>query len=121
MCSSDLFGAAALTRAIDLVARASDPAMSELLKPFVLRTVAHYLANAKAGDRPHCPVARFHLSNGARLERLNWLADTSAKGIAQSAGVMVNYLYRLPHIDDNHERFAREGQVVVSSEVRRLL
>ena len=95
--------------------------MSELLKPFVLRTVAHYLANAKAGDRPHCPVARFHLSNGARLERLNWLADTSAKGIAQSAGVMVNYLYRLPHIDDNHERFAREGQVVVSSEVRRLL
>jgi len=115
------FGAAALTRAIDLVARANDPGMSELLKPLVLRTVAHYLANAKAGDRPHCPVARFHLSNGARLERLNWLADTSAKGIAQSAGVMVNYLYRLPHIDDNHERFAREGQVVASSEVRRLL
>jgi len=114
-------GAAALTRAIDFVARANDPSMSDLLKPFVLRTVAHYLTEAKAGDRPHCPVARFHLSNGARLERLNWLADTAPKGIAQSAGVMVNYLYRLSHIDDNHERFAREGQVVASSEVRKLL
>lgn len=114
-------GAASLNRAIDRVARANDPALSDLLKPFVLRTVAHYLAEAKSGDRPHCPVARFHLSNGARLERLNWLADTSTKGIAQSAGVMVNYLYRLSHIDDNHERFAREGQVVASSEVRRLL
>lgn len=113
--------AASLNRAIDLVARANDATMSELLKPFVLHAVAHYLSQARSGDRPHCPVARFHLSNGARLERLNWLADTSARGIAQSAGVMVNYLYRLPHIDDNHERYAREGQVVASSEVRRLL
>jgi len=114
-------GAAALVRAIDQVARTHDPDLPDLLKPFVLRAVAYYLTNAKSADRPHCPVARFHLSNGARLERLNWLADTSPKGIAQSAGVMVNYLYRLPHIDDNHERYAREGQVVTSSEVRRLL
>ncbi|MBC7780716.1 MAG: malonyl-CoA decarboxylase [Proteobacteria bacterium] len=114
-------GAAALNRAIDLAARAHGSVLAELLKPIVLRIVAHYLTTARSSDRPHCPVARFHLSNGARLERLNWLADTSAKGIAQSSGVMVNYLYRLPHIDDNHERFAREGLVVTSSEVRRLL
>jgi malonyl-CoA decarboxylase len=113
--------AAALNRVIDLVARANDPSLSDALKPYLLRTVTRYLTEAKSSERAHCPVARFHLSNGARLERLNWLADTSAKGIAQSAGVMVNYLYHLRHIDDNHERFAREGQVVTSSEVRRLL
>ena len=70
--------------------------------------------------KPRDPVARFHLSNGASVHRLNWLGDRSRNGMKQSAGVMVNYLYRLDDIDQNHERFVRDGAVASSSEVRRL-
>jgi malonyl-CoA decarboxylase len=66
-------------------------------------------------------VARFHLGNGARLERVNWLADTSARGIKQSAGLMVNYLYKLDDIEENHEAFEREGRIVMADAVKRLL
>jgi malonyl-CoA decarboxylase len=66
-------------------------------------------------------VARFHLSNGSRIERLNWLADTSANGIAQSAGLMVNYLYKLSDIEANHEAYRGEGKVTTSSAIRSLL
>jgi malonyl-CoA decarboxylase len=65
-------------------------------------------------------VAHFHLSNGARVERLNWLGDLSAKGLTQSAGIMVNYLYRLDHIEANHEAYRGEGMVAASSAVRNL-
>jgi len=66
-------------------------------------------------------VARFHLGNGARLERINWLGDLSAKGLRESAGIMVNYLYRLEDIEKNHEAYANEGEVVASSAVKKLL
>jgi malonyl-CoA decarboxylase len=66
-------------------------------------------------------VARFHLGNGARLERINWLGDLSAKGLRESAGIMVNYLYRLDDIEKNHEAFANEGEVVASSAVKKLV
>ena len=66
-------------------------------------------------------MARFHLGNGARLERLNWLADTSDKGLSESAGLMVNYRYVLKDIERNHEAFANAGEVVASSAVRNLL
>jgi malonyl-CoA decarboxylase len=66
-------------------------------------------------------VARFHLGNGARLERINWLGDLSQKGLRESAGVMVNYLYRLDDIEKNHEAYANEGEVVASSAVKKLL
>jgi malonyl-CoA decarboxylase len=67
------------------------------------------------------PVARFHLGNGARLERINWLGDLSPKGLRESAGIMVNYLYRLDDIEKNHEAYANEGEVVASSAVKKLL
>ncbi|CCE12163.1 putative malonyl-CoA decarboxylase (MCD) [Bradyrhizobium sp. STM 3843] len=67
------------------------------------------------------PVARFHLGNGARLERINWLGDLSPKGLRESAGIMVNYLYRLDDIEKNHEAFANEGEVVASSAVKKLI
>jgi malonyl-CoA decarboxylase len=67
------------------------------------------------------PVARFHLGNGARLERINWLGDLSPKGLRESAGIMVNYLYRLDDIEKNHEAFANDGEVVASSAVKKLL
>jgi malonyl-CoA decarboxylase len=66
-------------------------------------------------------VARFHLDNGARIERLNWLADTSEKGIEQSAGIMVNYLYDPGEIERNHEAYRLHGKVALSGEIRRLL
>ena len=66
-------------------------------------------------------MARFHLGNGARLERLNWLADGSDNGITQSYGLMVNYLYDLDDIEKNHEAYAEGRRVVASNAVRRLL
>jgi len=93
----------------------------ESLRPTLTRLCAHYLVEAKDQDRPLDPVARFHLGNGARLDRINWLADTSPRGIKQSAGIMVNYLYRPDEIEDNHEAYAREGRVVMSDAVKRLL
>ena len=70
---------------------------------------------------PVDPVARFHLGNGARLERINWLADMSETGLAQSHGLMVNYLYELADIEKNHEAFAQQRTVVASSAVTKLV
>lgn len=92
------------------------------LEQVLPRAVARYLLYAKnGGDKPIDPVARFHLGNGARLERVNWLGDLSAKGIAQAAGLMVNYFYDLREIERNHEIFANKGEVVASRLVRNLL
>jgi malonyl-CoA decarboxylase len=83
---------------------------------------AFYFLKAKQpSGRPVDPVARFHLGNGARLERLNFLGDGSAKGMKQSFGVMVNYLYALGDIEANHEAFAEHGTVVASEAVRKAL
>ena len=65
-------------------------------------------------------MARFHLGNGARLERLDWLADTSPKGLSQSHGFMVNYLYDPDEIEKNHEAYAERRDVVASNAVKRL-
>ena len=81
---------------------------------------ARYLVREKRGDRPLDPVARFHLANGARVERINWMGDRSAKGLAESAGLMVNYLYRVDDIAANHEAFVTRGKVAASSEARAL-
>ena len=82
---------------------------------------AHYLLNAKRADnRPIDPVARFHLNNGARVQAIHADADISAKGMQQSAGLMVNYLYDLPHLAENHEDFAANNTVSASNDVRNL-
>jgi len=77
--------------------------------------VAHYLVNEKSRNNPMDPVARFHLGNGARLERINWLGDNSENGLAQSSGLLVNYYYSLKDIEKNHEAFANNKKVVASS------
>jgi malonyl-CoA decarboxylase len=83
---------------------------------------AYYFLKARRPDgRVVDPVARFHLGNGARLERINWMGDLSPKGLAESCGVMVNYLYDLAEIERNHEAFANQGVVVASSAVKKLL
>ena len=92
------------------------------LKPVVMSAAALFLLTGKsAKGKPLDPVARFHLGNGARLERVNWLANVSPRGIEESYGVMVNYLYDLPSIEANHEAFEREGLVIHSAEVEALL
>ncbi len=82
--------------------------------------VAHYLVNEKSRERPLDPVSRFHLGNGARLERINWLGDTSINGLKQSAGLLVNYYYSLKDIEKNHEAYANDKKVVASSAIQSL-
>jgi len=65
-------------------------------------------------------VARFHLGNGARLDRINWRADLSRKSLGQSGGIMVNYLYDLDEIEKNHEAYSNQNSVVASLAVTRL-
>ena len=84
----------------------------------LLQLAAIYLTQEKASDgRPADAVARFHLGNGARLERLNFLGDPSPKGLKQSHGIMVNYRYALDEIQQNHEAYAERGIIAVSSVV----
>ena len=98
-----------------------DKAAADGLKETMTRLGAYYLVLAKnSRDRLVDPVARFHLGNGARLERINWLADVSDRGMAQSYGMMVNYLYELKDIERNHEAFANEGKVAAASAVTKL-
>jgi malonyl-CoA decarboxylase len=82
---------------------------------------AEYLLHAKKGILPMDPVARFHLGNGARIHRIRTGADLSDKGLAQSRGTMVNYLYDTRYIERNHEQFMTEGKIDSSSEVQKLL
>lgn len=88
------------------------------------RLAARYLTQAKSAKGavplPHDPVARFHLGNGARIERINPRGDASARGLAQSFGVMVNYLYDPADIEENVENFARDGVVATTGDVRRM-
>ena len=92
----------------------------ELLQKLLQRVCAWYLLHAKLNDEPFDPVARFHLGNGAALERLNWLGDTSESGVARSAGMMVNYVYRLEDVEHNHERYFANRAVVASRAVEKL-
>jgi len=99
----------------------NDPATAERLRDPVVRAAASYFLTARTRTRaPIDPVARFHLGNGARLERINWLADPSPKGLQQSHGIMVNYLYDLNDIEKNHEAYAGNRTIVASTAVRRL-
>ncbi len=112
----------AILNALDTPNWADDPDIAEQVKAELLPLAAYYFIEAK-GSRGHPldPVARFHLGNGARLERLNFLGDRSEKGMQQSYGLMVNYLYALDQIEANHEAFAEKGQVASSSAVRKML
>ncbi|WP_298951961.1 malonyl-CoA decarboxylase [uncultured Methylobacterium sp.] len=100
----------------------ADKAKAEAVKKALLPAAAYYFLRAKtARGKPVDPVARFHLGNGARLERLNHLGDVSPKGLAQAHGLMVNYLYDLGAIEKNHETYANLGTVSASMAVNREL
>ena len=109
--------------ALVVVAGADAPgeaAPAEDAKDDLMRLCARYLLHAKRGAYPLDPVARFHLRNGARLERINWMADPSPAGLAQSAGLMVNYVYDEAAVVANHEAFVNEGRIAHSRAVAAL-
>jgi malonyl-CoA decarboxylase len=118
----DLAGADdALLRLLDRPEWVDDLRIAAALREPLLRLAARYLLHARTpSGRALDPVAHFHLSNGARVEQLDWLGDRSPKGLQQSAGLMVNYLYRLGDIEANHEAYRDEGRVAASSTVRGL-
>ena len=99
-----------------------DKTLSEVLRAPLLRLCAHYLLIEKRGGGTATDsVAHFHLNNGARVEQLNWRADMSERGLAQSNGVMLNYLYDLKTIDSNHESYRAGEEVMASATVKNLL
>lgn len=87
----------------------------------LLKLAAHYLVDEKRRTHAADPVAHFHLSNGARVERLNWMANPEGAGWDRSLGLMVNYRYQLKAIEENHDRYVRDGTVAVSDEIKKLL
>lgn len=93
---------------------------NDALKQDLMALCATYLTGVGPDRRPLDPVARFHLRNGARLERINWLGDTSPKGLSQSHGMLVNYVYDLATVTKNHEKFVYEHIVTSSNAVRQL-
>jgi malonyl-CoA decarboxylase len=99
-----------------------DAELATQLRAVLEPLAAYYFLKARtAKGRLIDSVARFHLGNGARLERIDWLGDLSPKGLRESAGIMVNYLYRLEDIEKNHEAYANQDEVAASSAVKKLL
>ncbi len=99
----------------------TEPSFTAVLQPLLTRLCAAYLTEDRGGKGPSDPVARFHLGNGARLESINWLGNTAPKGLVESFGIMVNYLYDPDWIEVNHEAFVKKGVVVRSADVEALL
>ena len=111
--------AAQLVSAVETADKAQALDAKSPVRQVLLHCAAHYLGRALHEGKPIDPVARFHLGNGARVERLNWAGDPSAKGHKQSYGLMVNYLYDLKRIDRHRTQLA-EGQIAASREIEGL-
>jgi malonyl-CoA decarboxylase len=89
-----------------------------------VRRLNHGIGYATAARQPSIridPVARFHLGNGALLERINWLGNSAPRDIQESFGIMLNYLYDHDSIEDKHEAFVRDRTIVRSPDVDALL
>ena len=96
--------------------------LAQQLRAVLEPLAAYYFLKARTPKgRLIDSVARFHLGNGARLERIDWLGDLSSKGLRESAGIMVNYLYRLDDIEKNHEAYANRDEIAASNAVKKLL
>ncbi|KAL2630264.1 hypothetical protein R1flu_014950 [Riccia fluitans] len=96
---------------------AKSPKLAEALRAPLMRLCARYLIVEKKRGRALDPVTNFHVRNGASVERLNWLGDTSPKGLESSAGMMVNYIYRLENIDKNNQSYLNKGIIVTSPSI----
>ena len=111
---------AAVPAALAALEGKSSDASLAAVKPWCLALAARYLVKEMNQGEPLDPVARFHLGNGARVERINWAADPSPRGMKQSFGLMVNYLYDLDKLDDNRTQLA-QGRVPASRAVKGLM
>ncbi|GER56296.1 malonyl-CoA decarboxylase family protein [Striga asiatica] len=92
--------------------------LSIALKNPLMRLCARYLLQEKKRGKALDSVGNFHLQNGAMVGRINWLADRSEKGLNQSAGIMVNYIYKVDHIEENAQSYFSKGKIQASEEVR---
>ena len=119
--SGDLFGTKNLSAAVSgLLSRGDwhqDREVSAALRPGLLRAAKRYLTDTQSKGRLACPVAHFHAGNGALLGRINWLGDVSPKGLAQSAGVMVNYVYELDRVERCQNDYSLTGELPLGPEV----
>jgi malonyl-CoA decarboxylase len=98
-----------------------DETLAESRREPLLQLAAHYLSNEKRkGKTALDSVAHFHLSNGAEIAQLNWLGDSSINGLKQSAGLMVNYLYDLPHIETRSQDYSAQGSIAQSAKIKTL-
>lgn len=102
-------------------AESSKEDSSKALQQTLMQSCARYLLEAKRGSQALDRVAHFHLTNGARIKQINWAANLSSKGIKQSAGMMVNYLYDLPSIEKFHEEYSSQATISATSNVKKLL
>lgn len=112
------------TALADTLARhdwAGDARLAAALREPMEKLAARYLLQEKSGGQPLDTVAHFHLNNGAYVSQLFWLADTSPRGTRQSYGMMVSYRYDIAKVDENHERFLRDGHIAAARRVQRLL
>jgi malonyl-CoA decarboxylase len=114
-------GLATLVAKGDAVTAADIAATPSALQAEMMERCARYLVSTDAGVGARDPVARFHLANGARLERLNWLGDTSATGLHRSYGFTVNYEYRLADLERNHDAYANQYRVASSRAFQQLV
>jgi len=112
------------TALADALARPEWPGDARIegaLREPMAKLCARYLLQEKSETQPLDPVAQFHLNNGAQVSRIFWLADISARGMRQSYGMMASYRYDLSEVDENHERFLKDGHVAAARRVLRLL
>ena len=110
--------------AVELINVEFTPEQQDILQ----NLVTYYLARVRKKSREDTtvslamdPVAHFHLSNGAKIERVNWMADSSPNGLKQSAGMMVNYLYELPNIESNSRKYSEQRTIVLSGKIKKRL
>ena len=108
----------------DALARTEWPADTRIareLRELMEKLAARYVLQEKSGGHPRDPVAYFHLNNGARVNRIFWLADTSPRGMRESYGLMASYHYDLAEVDENHEQFLQDGRIAAARRVLKLL
>jgi len=113
------------TKLLDLIQTLKSPTwykdnthLVEQLKPILMKLAAYYLTKETYRGRPLCPVAKFHIRNGAEMYRLNYMADTSSKGLRNSCGIMINYHYALDEIEENRIQYEVNGDIVVKDGVQ---
>ncbi|RKO82711.1 malonyl-CoA decarboxylase, partial [Blyttiomyces helicus] len=111
--SSQREGSEGLREALAGDAWVQDQRVYDVVKPILLRLASRYILLEKKRTFALDPVANFHVRNGACVYRMNWMGDSSAKGLAQSYGIMCNYHYDLPRVESNNQQYLLDGSIAV--------